>query len=217
MNPHTRPLRTPPALQQSGIVLPIVLIFLVIMTMIGITAIRNVTMEERMASASREQQLAFQSAEEALRFCERQILDPLILPKFYAAQFLPSMSNPTDPKYQLGTIETAATQYWLPPNGSWTVPNGQWLNATYTQTVPVKAGVTADGADFTNAGDELAARPQCMVEVLYQAALPTGGGGVVPTTTCPFRVTARGVGMDPNRVVVLQSYLIAPSGNGNGC
>ena len=68
---------------QSGIVLPIVLIFLVVMTLIGITAIRNVTLEERMAGNSRDQQLAFQAAEEALRFCERQILDKDIEEKYY--------------------------------------------------------------------------------------------------------------------------------------
>ena len=59
---------------QKGIVLPIVLIFLVIMTLLGITSIRNVTLEERMAGNSRYQQLAFQAGETALRSCESDIL-----------------------------------------------------------------------------------------------------------------------------------------------
>lgn len=47
-----------------------VLIFLVAMMLIGAVAIRNVTLEEKMAANSRNQQLAFQAAEQGLRYCE---------------------------------------------------------------------------------------------------------------------------------------------------
>ena len=59
---------------QSGIVLPVVLIFLVLMMLLGVTAIRNVTLEEKMAGNSRYQQIAFQAGEIALRSCEADIL-----------------------------------------------------------------------------------------------------------------------------------------------
>ncbi|WP_395822668.1 PilX N-terminal domain-containing pilus assembly protein [Collimonas sp.] len=55
---------------QSGIALPMVLIFLVLMMLIGAVAIRNVTLDEKMAANSRNQQLAFQAAEKGLRHCE---------------------------------------------------------------------------------------------------------------------------------------------------
>lgn len=55
---------------QCGIALPIVLIFLVVMLLLGVTAIRNVTLGEKMAGNQRNQQLAFQAAEKALRYCE---------------------------------------------------------------------------------------------------------------------------------------------------
>ncbi|MDP5009002.1 MAG: PilX N-terminal domain-containing pilus assembly protein [Glaciimonas sp.] len=58
----------------SGIALPMVLIFVVIMMLIGATAIRNATMGEKMAGNSRSQQLAFQAAEQALRFCENAMI-----------------------------------------------------------------------------------------------------------------------------------------------
>lgn len=57
-------------LPQSGIALPMVLIFLVVMMLIGAVAIRNVTLDEKMAANSRNQQLAFQAAELGLRACE---------------------------------------------------------------------------------------------------------------------------------------------------
>lgn len=59
---------------QSGIALPIVLIFMVVMLLIGVTAIRNVTLGEKMAGNARSQELAFQAAEQALRFCENAML-----------------------------------------------------------------------------------------------------------------------------------------------
>ncbi|AMP01410.1 pilX N-terminal family protein [Collimonas arenae] len=55
---------------QSGIALPMVLIFLVLMMLIGAVAIRNVTLDEKMAANSRNHQLAFQAAEKGLRHCE---------------------------------------------------------------------------------------------------------------------------------------------------
>ena len=54
----------------AGIALPLVLIFFVVMTLIGVTAIRNATSGEKLAANARNQQMAFQAAEQALRHCE---------------------------------------------------------------------------------------------------------------------------------------------------
>jgi len=66
---------------QSGIALPMVLIFLVLMMLIGAVAIRNVTLDEKMAANSRNQQLAFQAAEKGLRHCEIGAQKNKIAPK----------------------------------------------------------------------------------------------------------------------------------------
>ncbi|GAC1609916.1 MAG: pilus assembly protein [Aquirhabdus sp.] len=58
---------------QTGIALPVVLIFLIVMMLLGVTAIRNVTLGEKVAGNQRNQQLAFQAAEQALRYCENQL------------------------------------------------------------------------------------------------------------------------------------------------
>lgn len=64
MNPH-RPL--PPASTQHGAVLVISLILLLVLSLLGLGAMRGALMSERMAGNLRDQQLALQAAEAALR------------------------------------------------------------------------------------------------------------------------------------------------------
>lgn len=80
---------------QAGIALPMVLIFLVVMMLIGAVAIRNVTLDEKMAANSRNQQLAFQAAELGLRFCETGAQKNSIVQKTgVAAKTLNNMITP---------------------------------------------------------------------------------------------------------------------------
>lgn len=55
---------------QRGSALVVSLMILMVMTIIGITAMSSTTLEERMANNNRQRQLAFQSAESALRDAE---------------------------------------------------------------------------------------------------------------------------------------------------
>ena len=56
--------------KQSGAVLIVSLLMLLVTTMLGITSMSTAVMEEKMASNSRQKQLAFQAAESGLRFAE---------------------------------------------------------------------------------------------------------------------------------------------------
>lgn len=58
---------------ENGAALIVGLVFLVMLTMLGITAIQTSTLEERMAGNARDVSLALQSAEMALRQGEAQI------------------------------------------------------------------------------------------------------------------------------------------------
>jgi type IV pilus assembly protein PilX len=58
---------------QTGAALITGLIFLVILTLLGITAMQTSTLEERMSGNARDRNLAFQAAEAALRDAERDI------------------------------------------------------------------------------------------------------------------------------------------------
>ena len=56
-----------PRQRQRGVALLIALIMLLILTVGGVTSMRNSTMQERMAGNMRDRELAFQAAERALR------------------------------------------------------------------------------------------------------------------------------------------------------
>lgn len=64
--PYT-PIPTTPAARQHGTVLVVSLIMLLLLTMLGLSSMRGTTLEERMAGNMRDQNLAFQAAEAALR------------------------------------------------------------------------------------------------------------------------------------------------------
>jgi type IV pilus assembly protein PilX len=59
--------------RERGVSLVVALIFLIILTILGLTAMRVATMEERMSGNSRDRSLAFQAAEAALRDAESDI------------------------------------------------------------------------------------------------------------------------------------------------
>lgn len=70
----------PPALRsrarrQRGIVLPMALIMLVIISLAGLLAARNSATHEQFSNNMRTTQVARQSAEAALRFCEAVVVD----------------------------------------------------------------------------------------------------------------------------------------------
>ncbi|MGD8644843.1 MAG: PilX N-terminal domain-containing pilus assembly protein [Chromatiales bacterium] len=58
---------------QQGSALIISLLFLLLLTVVGVTAIRNSTLEERMAGNMRDLNIAFQAAEAGLRAAEADL------------------------------------------------------------------------------------------------------------------------------------------------
>jgi type IV pilus assembly protein PilX len=145
---------------------------------LGISVVRNVTLEEKMASSLRNQQLAFQAAEEALRYCETRILVG------DGATLNPPLIE-QDPAPQNGPY------YWD--------DQANWTSTTFS----IKAPFGAPEAGLT---DPLSAnRPKCMVENMgiLPNEYPNG-----PYADKPYyRVTAKGWGGNANVAVMLQSYL----------
>ena len=60
--------------RQSGVTLIVTLVMLVLITLVGVSSIRNSTMDERMAGNSRDRDKALQAAEAAVRNCLGKIL-----------------------------------------------------------------------------------------------------------------------------------------------
>lgn len=53
--------------RQKGVVLVVALMFILVMSIVGVTAMQSTIMQERMAGNARDRNLAFQAAEAALR------------------------------------------------------------------------------------------------------------------------------------------------------
>lgn len=70
-----------PARRQQGAALIVSLMILIVITLLGISAMRNTTLDERMAGNMHDLQLAFQAAETALREGE-EALSVATLPVF---------------------------------------------------------------------------------------------------------------------------------------
>lgn len=62
-----------PRPQQTGTVLLVAMIMLLVMTLLGISSMRGTALEERMAGNWRDQNIALQAAEAALREAERSL------------------------------------------------------------------------------------------------------------------------------------------------
>src|SRR5690554_6556033 len=99
MNPNAFPRR------QSGTALIVALIFLLVMTLIGSTAMRSATLQERMAGNARDWNLAFQSAEAALREAEQFLLATPTLPEFTDQDGFYQINAPTRPQWLGGVLD----------------------------------------------------------------------------------------------------------------
>ena len=170
---------------ERGIALPIVLIFLVVMMLLGVTSLRNVTLGEKMSGNLRNQQLAFQAAEKALRYCENAA---------------PLASLPNGFNRHPGELDPV-TKPWENLDN--------WKDNTLSVALPA-APKNSDGTS----SDGLQAPPRCMIEYVpfdWTKMLTTEQQGVCDEQNlnlCTFRITARGVGGTDNAVVILQSYLV---------
>lgn len=83
----TAPCIVPKAMQsktayQSGAVLIISLIMLLLLTLVGTTGMQSSSLEEKMAGNLRDKNLAFQAAESALKAAESSLISPAVLPAF---------------------------------------------------------------------------------------------------------------------------------------
>lgn len=165
--------------RHRGFVLPTALIFLIIMTLVGITAIRRATSEEKISGNIRAQNLAFQAAEAALRFCQKDLENTG-----------PNGRLPLDTGVAVTVSSIPILPYVAPTTGS------------LPETWKDKANWTAANS-FTlpaNTVINVAAQPQCMIE---EWTFVVSGGGVKKA----YLITARGVGAVDTSVVWLQATI----------
>lgn len=170
--------------RQQGVALVLALVFLLLLTLIGITALNTTALEEKMAGNVRDRNLAFQSAESALSVAENWIYTQIGKPVF---------PNNSAGLY-LTASATSATENWDSVNWS-----GSSV-VTYPNT-PTASGSGTLGKINT--------QPKYIIEDMGE--VPESGGSLVLSSsykgkgTTVMRVTARGTGGTDAAVVMLQS------------
>lgn len=187
------------ARRPRGAVLVTALIFLLIMTLVGVTAMQGTSQQESMASNTRQRNLAFQSAEAAVRAGER-VLTNAVLPNFNNT--IPGLRQPVMPTTSVGA-------FWLDVY-CWTAAqpgcNAAFAGAReYDGNTNAADDPVCDLAGSSNMGD-VSAPPCYVIEALPSVNL--GGSsvawGALPDTGF-YRVTARSLGGTADAVVILQT------------
>lgn len=176
--PIPRPL--PP---QSGAALLTGLIFLVVLTMIGITSARMSTLEERMSGNMRDRSIAMQAAEMALRDAELDIQNRI--------------SGITGFTTDCGASTGATADDGLCYNGPTGFAVSIWTTTSMTGAPSVAYGDNTNAADITVSGQDLFAKPRYLIEGFRKT--PPGGGEAFY-----YRITVRAQGINSNTVVWLQ-------------
>lgn len=187
-HPSSNPILHGNAAYQSGAVLIISLIMLLLLTLIGTTGMQSTSLEEKMAGNMRDRHLAFQAAESALKAAEA-ILFPI------PPAVLPTFTGP-DADAGIGGI------YSVTPTTP--ITDASLLDSFWTDTTRPKATSTVTGL-----GNGIAT-PLYIIQDMGITCTTT-------TLPCPpsdqkqtYRVTARATGGTTNAVVILQSIYSRP-------
>jgi type IV pilus assembly protein PilX len=121
-------------LRQKGMALIVSLILLLALTLLGLAAMQNTSLEERMAGNLRAENVAFQASESALRAAEVWIGAPTL-----ATQ--PATSNSTPTSGQVWALDApnpnTSTNFtwWIETDAAWWLANG----IAYTGVLPYSA------------------------------------------------------------------------------
>jgi type IV pilus assembly protein PilX len=177
MSRHFYPLRSRP--KQSGVVMFVALILLLILSLLGVTAARMQTVEERMARNDDNRQLGAQVAEAALRSAEDGLLTGLYtnFAGNTAGLYDPLLSNGSPVTPAIWSTAGATLPYAGPPLAS--VPAASQAPKIVIENLPAVA----------IAGDDIS------MSSLNPASPPV----------TVYRVSAQGVGADGTSTTTLQS------------
>ena len=173
--------------RQRGISLVVVLLFLVIMMGLGTTAIRTATIEEKLSGNERDQQIAFEAAEAALRDGERYVRQSLSASSAFSF--------------------ACGNGLCIPSNTA----TAQWNNVDWSGVIPRAYGSMTGLGTYPDTSVSNA--PRFIVELLPNMPPgPGSSGGLRSSQTfgqgTPFRITAVGWGRRQSTQVMLQSVYV---------
>jgi type IV pilus assembly protein PilX len=167
--------------RESGAVLIVGLIMVLLISIIGLSAIRSSNLQEAMAGNMRDRNVAFQAAESALVVGEAEV-----------NVFAPIAPTCTG---QLTCFLRSVQPYQAPQN-----------SVVYLEGAQFNAIARESGLVLASVGTP----PTFIIEELAEfipaegSGLEIGGGGGL-TKLVPYRITAQGTGLGPNASVILQT------------
>lgn len=188
--------------QSQGFALVTALVFLVVLTILGVTLMEAVTLEQRMAHNLREKQRAIAAASAAVNGSAAWLSNLPVIP-------VPTPAAPAvDGPFSIyDSTDTQAASANFASNSFWS----SGLSAPYTQTYPFNdPSVTTSGLTFDGGQLLYASLPQVFLVELPTTPLPgdnlaamgaSYGVNSVPRT---FQITAWATGGSPNAVAVVQ-------------
>lgn len=175
----------PARARQAGTVLLVAMIMLLVMSLLGLNSLRGTSLEERMAGNWRDQNLALQAAEAALRAGEDLIAPGVALPEFDA---FPCAVGQACTVFQFDEANPSA-------------------DMLISRTAALMAQWTGSATTYAPGLQGVNAQPQFLVEhrLYIRDNLVVGTGSASETGRHVYLVTARGVGQTPETVRVLQT------------
>lgn len=155
------------------------LVLLLIITLIGITALTGSTLEERMAGNSRDVNIALQAAEAVLRDAEADVM----------ANITPESSFTSTCSSGLCALRTDSTPWWTAS------PGPAWRTYGSSTSAPALPGLTR--------------QPVYIIEQPFQIGGQSLIIGAKPVSSAwAYRITAMGYGNRSETRVVLQTVYI---------
>lgn len=183
----SKPSIQPGSSRQNGAVLVVAMIFASILTAIVLSVMRSATLEERMASNSRNNQLALQAAESVARHAEATLFTAAPLNPFDGGLFVADCSGG-------GYCAAQSAARW---------PSHTWSTAGTTASLPNTAAYQIAGVP---------SQPSYIIELVSQE----GGQSQKICPKLIFRITSRGVGADGAEAFVETMYRHRPTSFANG-
>ena len=190
-----------PHTQQRGVALVVALVLLVVVTLVGLAAIRGTTMQQQMTSNFYDREIAFQSSEAAMRAAESLVLsspNAAFIRNCDPNSGNSCLANPfEDPNLPSADIQTVAPGTAA---GQFTASN---LSVSQPQFVIENMGIYADPA----------ANPNAILTsnaLQYDQGVGSGGGGNASSSSTYYRITARSgdpTAIGDRSVVTLQSMI----------
>ena len=170
---------------QHGVALITGLIFLVVLTLISMSAIKSTSLEERMAGNARDQNLAFQATEAVIREALKKKIPQV---QNNLAAFTAGCAAGL-------CLNNAVTPVWTTITN-----NNQW---TSSKTLA-----------YSGTLNEVSTQPRYIIELLPASLPPPGysmasGKGINSgAQTTPFRITARGWGFTGQAQATVQAAIL---------